>query len=83
MRCLTKSVLAAVLLLGSQGTATMAQTDATAPRGNDTSRTAERRDTGFNWGWLGLAGLAGLLGLSRRNGHRHEHTMGSGTMARS
>ena len=28
---------------------------------------AERRDDGFNWGWLGLLGLAGLAGLRRRD----------------
>ncbi len=30
------------------------------------------RDSGFDWGWLGLIGLAGLAGLGGKN--RQEHT---------
>jgi hypothetical protein len=30
-------------------------------------RSVDRRDDGFNWGWLGLLGLAGLAGLKRRD----------------
>jgi MYXO-CTERM domain-containing protein len=31
--------------------------------------TTVNRDSGFDWGWLGLLGLAGLLGMKRKDDH--------------
>ena len=41
-------------------------TPSTATTGMTTS-SVDRRDDGFNWGWLGLIGLAGLAGLRRKD----------------
>ena len=32
-----------------------------------TSSSVERRNDGFDWGWLGLLGLVGLAGSRRKN----------------
>lgn len=44
---------------GQPGDAPMTQTEPTT--------TAVPRDTGTNWGWIGLFGLLGLAGLLRRD----------------
>jgi MYXO-CTERM domain-containing protein len=64
------SVLAASVAVVPFNLPASAQTD-TAP-GNTTTTTgttqdvATERDTGFDWGWLGLLGLGGLAGLAGR-----------------
>jgi MYXO-CTERM domain-containing protein len=49
--------LAAQTTTGSGGTSATTGTDTT------------RRESGFDWGWLGLIGLAGLLGKRRNDVH--------------
>ena len=56
--------LAAALSTGAQ--TTTPSTTGTGTTGMTTT-SSDRRDDGFNWGWLGLLGLAGLAGLRRRD----------------
>ncbi len=44
---------------------TAAQTPTATPYTSARTETYDR-DSGSNWGWIGLLGLAGLLGLLRR-----------------
>ena len=56
--------LATALSTGAQ--TTTPSTTGTGTTGMTTT-SSDRRDDGFNWGWLGLLGLAGLAGLRRRD----------------
>ena len=78
---LTRNGLMAAVLLASP---LFSQTDPNRPADmSTTSRADDRRDNGFNMGWLGLIGLAGLAGLRRKSSVPVTHTAGDGTAARA
>ena len=69
MKRVMLSALAAALIVGSASEAFPQAGTGTAPR-TESARAADRRDDGFNWGWLGLVGLGGLAGLMGRDRRR-------------
>ena len=56
--------LASALTVGAQTTSP--PLSSTGSSGMTTSN-ADRRDDGFDWGWLGLLGLVGLVGMRRKD----------------
>ena len=86
-----RSMMTAIILGSAMGLVTAAPASAQerAPRTNATDNTTravtepvDRRDTGFNPGWLGLLGLAGLIGLSGKNRNHVRETTAAGTAVR-
>ena len=69
MKRVMASALAAALIVGGASAAFPQAGTGTAPR-TESARAADRRDDGFNWGWLGLLGLGGLAGLMGRDRRR-------------
>ena len=61
-RTVATCTLAAMLAI-----APLAWSQTTDQRTTTTDQSANRRDDGFNPGWLGLLGLVGLFGLRRRH----------------
>jgi len=59
--------LAAQTTTGTGGATGTGGTTGSAMSTGTGTDTTTRRDSGFDWGWLGLIGLAGLLGRRRGN----------------
>lgn len=64
----SRILLATAITLALWTGATTVVVAQTPDRVNDRAVTTDR-DSGFDFGWLGLIGLAGLAGMKRRDDH--------------